>query len=303
LSQQILVPLDGSTHAAHALPWAIGISAKSGATIHLVLVHEPDEYSEYAGAHFEDYDQEGKAHETDYLDGVRKKLVGDFAGTVELHHLEGVVQETLTAEAERLGIDLVVMNAHGWGYTSRALLGSVSDYLMRHLHVPLLLLHSHASHGALHRPVLFRRVLVPLDGSELAASIVPRAEALGKLWNAEYHLVRVVAPATPFGGLLGTTSGAGGAALFEKSRDDARRYLESIAARMRDRALTASTQVLVHRKSAAAILQEANTAECDLIAMSTHGRGGLSRLVMGSVADKVVRAADAPVLVYQPAES
>jgi nucleotide-binding universal stress UspA family protein len=300
LSRQILVPLDGSTHAAHALPWATSIAAKCGATLHLVLVHEPDEYREYASAHFEDYDHEAKSQETAYLDGVRKKLAADFSGDLQVHHLEGVVQETLAAEAVRRDVDLVVMNAHGWGYTSRALLGSVSDYLMRHLNVPLLLLHSHVGEGPLHRPISLRRVLIPLDGSELAASILPPTEAIGGLWNAEYRLVRVVSPPPGLGGgLLGGETRASDVPV-EKSKDDARRYLESVAGQMRDRSLAVTTQVLVHRKVAAAILQEAAAADCDLIAMSTHGRGGLSRLIVGSVADKVVRSAEAPVLVYQP---
>lgn len=291
MSQQILVPLDGSTHAGAALPWAMSIAVKNGATVHLVLVHEPEEYRDYAGAHFEDYDEQSKAQEASYLEGVREQFSRDFAGQLKVHHLEGVVQETLSTEAVRLGIDLVVMNVHGWGYTSRALLGSVSDYLVRHLNIPLLLLHAHSNGDALPRAVSFKRVLIPLDGSELASSILPVAESVAGAWQPEFRLVRVLAPPSHLSSGPGT---------IDEPKLEARRYLETVAGPLRDRGLKATTEVLGHRKVVAAILQEAAARECDLIAMSTHGRGGLSRLVLGSVADKVVRSADIPVLVYQP---
>lgn len=300
--RQILVPLDGSPQAELALPFAVGIAAKSGGTIHIVLVHEPEAYSEYAGAHLEDFELEGKSQETVYLNTVREKLSAEFDGKLEVHHLEGVVAETLTAEVIQRGIDLVVMNSHGWGYTSRALLGSVSDYLLQHLHVPLLLMHSQAGGGPLNRAVSFRRVLVPLDGSELAAAVLAPAQALAALWDGELRLVRVVSPPGQFGGLGGLigAEAAAGAAALQKAKDDAQRELDSVAGGLRDAKHAASTQVLVHRKVAAAIQNEALAAECDLIAISTHGRGGLSRLLVGSVADKVVRGAEVPVLVYQP---
>jgi nucleotide-binding universal stress UspA family protein len=299
--RQLLVPLDGSTHSEIGLPFALSIAARCGATVHAVLVHEPEAYSEFAGASFEDYDQEGKSREEAYLAGVRKKFGGLFGAKLETHHLEGVVEETLAAEVSQREIDLVVMNAHGWGYTSRAVLGSVSDYLIRHLQVPLLLMHSPAVGGQLERPITFRRILVPLDGSLLAAAALDPAQDLGSLFASEYRLVRVVSPSGILGGLLGSEPSAENPQVLEQARQEARKYLEPIAARLRDERKTASVQVLVHRKVAAAILHEAVAAECDLIAVSTHGRGGLSRLLVGSVADKLVRGADVPVLVYHPA--
>jgi nucleotide-binding universal stress UspA family protein len=298
--REILVPLDGSPHSETALPVALSIAAHSGATVHAVLVHEPEAYSEFAGASFEDYDQEAKSREEAYLSAVRERFGGRYGAKLEVHHLEGVVQETLAAEVDERPVDLVVMNAHGWGYTSRALLGSVSDYLIRHLQVPVLLMHSQVNGGQFERPISFRRVLVPLDGSLVAAAVLDCAQALGGLWNSAYRLVRVVSPSGALGGWLGTEAGESDPARLEKSQAEARAYLEPIAARLRDQRKTATTQVLVHRKPAAAILQEAAASECDLIAISTHGRGGLARLLVGSVTDKVVRGADVPVLVYRP---
>lgn len=299
--QRILVPLDGSPQAEHALSWAAAIAAQSGATLHLALVHEPDAYTEYGAASFEDFDQENKVHEAAYLNSICQRLAAGSGIAAEVHHLEGVIENTLVAEVAARKIDLVVMNAHGWGYTSRALLGSVSDYLMRHLEVPLLLMHAQAQvrGGDWGRPLGIRRVLVPLDGSELAASILAPAQAIGDLWNAEYRLLRVVvAPAAVFEWLGNDPSIE--QKLMEQARTKAERYLEAAALPLRSQHRPVSTQVLAHRKVAAGIVQESATSQCDLIALSTSGRGGLPRLLVGSVADKVIRHADTPVLVYRP---
>ncbi len=300
--RRILVPLDGSPQGEHALPLAAVIAEKSGATLHLVLVHEPDAYTEYGAASFEDFDEESKAKEVAYLNAVLERLTSATSITAEVHHLEGVIEETLAAEVTSREIDLVVMNAHGWGFTSRALLGSVSDYLMRNLEVPLLLMHAHDQSGeeGPSRPTSIKRVLVPLDGSELAASILGPAEQLGEVWDAEYRLVRVVPAPSSLFGMLGSDKGASDAALLEQPRQNAEQYLEKASAALRERNHTVSTQVLVHRQAAAGILQEAAESGCDAIAISTSGRGGLSRLLVGSVADKVVRGAERPVLVYRP---
>jgi nucleotide-binding universal stress UspA family protein len=301
LYQRILVPLDGSPQAEHALPWAAAIAARSGATLHLALVHEPDAYTEYGAASFEDFDQENKVHETAYLNSICQRLTVNSGITAEVHHLEGVIEKTLAAEVVARKIDLVVMNVHGWGYTSRALLGSVSDYLVRNLEVPLLLMHAQAQvrGGDWGRPLAIRRVLVPLDGSELAASILAPAQALGDLWNAEYRLVRVVVAPSAVFEWLGNDPNTE-QEMLDQARVKAERYLEATAHLLREQNRPVSTQVLAHRKVAAAIVQESATSECDLIALSTSGRGGLPRLLVGSVADKVVRHADTPVLVYRP---
>jgi len=303
LFRTILVPLDGSPLAEHALPFALSIAAKTGATVHLALVHVPDAYGEYAAPHSDDFDEEAKAREKAYLDCLSGKVAKVFKGTIQIHHLEGIVQETLVEEVAQRGIDLVVMNAHGWGYTSRALLGSVSDYLMRHLDVPMLLMHSEVAMSELNRTISFHRILIPLDGSDLAETMLEPALGLGAIWNAEYRFVRVLAPPSQhLAGSLGDEVQAPHQGIVDATTRHWEAYLEKMAHRLRKESLTAETHVRVNRKVAAAILEEATITGCDLIAISTHARGGLQRLLLGSVADKVVRGAHTPVLVYHPAK-
>ncbi len=298
----ILVPLDGSPLAELALPFALSIATKCKATVHVALVHVPGAYSDYMVDHATDLDRDAKDREQAYLDALRARLAKAFVGKFELHHLEGIVPETLVEEVVERGVDLVVMNAHGWGYTSRALLGSVSDYLMRHLDVPLLVMHSQAMNSELDRTVSFRRILVPLDGSELAEAILKPAETLGELWKAEFRLVRVVSPPLHLLGSIGDVPHGHHQAIVDATKKQVGGYLETVADGMRKQTLAVQVGVPVNRNTAWAILEEARATDCDLIAISTHARGGLPRLLFGSVADKVIRGAHTPVLVYHPHE-
>ena len=91
-----------------------------------------------------------------------------------------------------------------------------------------------------------------------------------------------------------------GQASEEQLRTEARDYLEGVAGRLHQRGLAARTRVVVHEQPAAAILDAARDQAADLIALTTHGRGGLARLILGSVADAVVQGAATPVLVSRP---
>jgi nucleotide-binding universal stress UspA family protein len=221
-----------------------------------------------------------------------------FRGPLRVQMLEGLVPETLTQEVAERGADLVVMNAHGWGYVSRALIGSVSDYLMRHLNVPLLLMHSDRPPSDLTTEVACQRGLVCLDGSELSEAILPSALAIGRQWKSHFRLLRIVAPS--YGWVQAQMAPADDQQV-DQATTAASTYLDVVAQPIRAASLRVETRVLTSRNIAADILHDADASRCDWIAISTHGRGGLSRLLLGSVADKVVRGAHTPVLVYHPA--
>jgi len=134
-----------------------------------------------------------------------------------------------------------------------------------------------------------RNILIPLDGSALAEQVLGPALDLARLVEARCVLLRVVEPrSSPHNG---TPDG---------SRKEAAAYLERVAARMREQGVSAQARVVVARHVAEAILEEAAAQGSDLIALATHGRGGLTRLLRESVADHLVRAAASPVLVYRP---
>lgn len=298
--RKILVPLDGSPLGEHALPFALGIAKACGAQVHIALVHVPEAYSDYEAPGAEDLGIEAKSREQAYLEALARRLGGMPKGTIHVHHLEGIPQETLAAEVVQREIDLVVMNVHGWGYLSRAITGSVSDYLMRHLAVPMLVMHARDSSTDLARDSAIKSILICLDGSELAETIIRPAVALGSLWNARFDLVRVASLAGPLAVGGGEEAQATRRHLLDKASKDATAYLKGVAQRIGQGGSSTQIHAPVHANTAAAILETAKTTACDAIAVATHGRGGLSRLLLGSVADKVMRGADCPVLVYRP---
>jgi nucleotide-binding universal stress UspA family protein len=145
-------------------------------------------------------------------------------------------------------------------------------------------------------------VLIPLDGSPLAEQAVEPAVALGGLTQADFTLVQAVEPEVLIGddlGGFGTVTA--GLADLEQMEEQARGYLEGVARRLRARSLRVRTSVVTGKHPVAAILQGAREHGADLIALATHGYGGVTRLLLGSVADKVVRGAPTPVLVFRPA--
>ncbi|HUG56046.1 MAG TPA: universal stress protein [Candidatus Limnocylindrales bacterium] len=147
-----------------------------------------------------------------------------------------------------------------------------------------------------------RAILVPLDGSELAARALPYAESLARALHARLVLVRVTPSLEHVVARTAATDPSGGAVfvdmtpLWEKDRAEARAYLEAAAAELRGRGIDADARH-AEGDAAAEIQRLARELPADLVVMSTRGQGGLKRLVLGSVADAVVRGAVAPVLL------
>jgi nucleotide-binding universal stress UspA family protein len=156
---------------------------------------------------------------------------------------------------------------------------------------------------------MYERILVALDGSALAEQILPHVEALSKAFRSKVMLLRVTEPPerliTETAGTL--PMGVPGSPvldvtpLVEEQRREAVSYLTSVAERLRGQGLTVE-QAQPEGSPADMVLQQARDAGADLIAMTTHGRGGLGRLVFGSVADAVLRQAPCPVLLVRGQE-
>jgi len=156
---------------------------------------------------------------------------------------------------------------------------------------------------------VYGKILIPLDGSKLAEGVLPYVEELARRFQSEVTLIQVVAPLSK---LVAETvpaslepTGAGAAVGLEAAaeavkaeREGARAYLEGVAERLKAGGITVQVEV-VEGMAGDAVVDYAHHHELDLIAMSTHGRSGLGRLVYGSVADHVLRHAGAPVLLIR----
>jgi nucleotide-binding universal stress UspA family protein len=289
----ILVPLDGSTFGEHALPLALSVARPGGAELHLVHSHVAD----LLRTDGEKLDAEQQERERAYLSGVAERLAASSGGPITTALLDGPVAEAIAAYAEAEGIELVVLTTHGRGAFSRAWLGSVADRLLRRLPMPMLMVRPHeAAPAEIASPPRISHLLVPLDGSKLSEGILPHALALGRPSGAAYTLLQVVElPLTDYG--FGT---------FPLSAIDidariaaAHQYLGRVAAPLQAEGLQVMTNVIVGWP-ALSILDYARDHAVNLIALATHGYSGAARLFLGSVADKVLRGAAVPVLLWRP---
>jgi nucleotide-binding universal stress UspA family protein len=288
--RSILVPLDGSLFAEHALPLAMGIARRSQATLHLIHVHDPcdDRLLTYYTL-----DPAVERSERAYLAGLARRLAAVSGLSICTAVVGGEVTGSLQEQARRREAELVVMTTHGRGPLSAFWLGSVSEQLIGLLSVPLLLVRPQAVVPSLENEPELKRILIPLDGGELAEQVLEPALDLGALTGAAYTLLRVERSVPEY------RIDVPGAAW--QQWEAARSYLDAVARRLRARSLTVQTCVVADTRIAAAILVAARAAGADAIALATHGRAGVQRLLLGSVADKVLREAMAPVLVYHPA--
>ena len=145
---------------------------------------------------------------------------------------------------------------------------------------------------------MYRKILVPLDGSEMAEAVLPHVEMLARANGCEVVLLRVALnPAYQFA----MTDPAMLGVLVSDMQADAEKYLQRVTAQLQERGLTVSAET-AEGYTAECILQVAQEKGVDLIAMSTHGRSGVARWLIGSVADRVMRTAKVPVLLVRPAQ-
>lgn len=290
---RILVPLDGSAFAESALPLAFTVSDSCGADVELVTVHEPvpsfayDEWKSAAEEWSENYLEELKSRAS--------RAGGRIVTTV----LSGRVAEALEERAREVDADLVVMATHGRGALTRAWLGSVADTFLRHAPCPVLISRPEEADGG-SPPWEPETILVPLDGSELSESILERAVEFGEPFEARLVLTRIVAYPVEVASPYLPHTVQMNQEIVEDARKGAESYLEQRAAPLRERGFTVECEARIDNQAGHGIIKVAEEQEVDMIAMSTHGRGGVARAILGSAADKVIRGAHRPVLVYRP---
>jgi nucleotide-binding universal stress UspA family protein len=299
--RSILVPVDGSRLAEQAIPTAIAIAKRTRARIRLVLVHRElhplplvDSGETYTRTRLS-----MEKADSDYLRELVETLRPEMGRSLTFALLKGPVAPTLARYATDIGADLVVMTTHGRGGLRRAWLGSVADELVRTLELPVIIIRPTVD-GAAPAPIKLSKIGVPLDGSPLAEAVLGPVTDLARVWGSEVSLVQAVRPIVltsdpqlPFP--------AGYADQETRIRRDmAQDYVQDVADRLRADGLKATGVALLGGGVADTLLDFFQSEQIGLAAISTHGRGGLRRLVLGSVADKLVRAATMPVLVLRP---
>jgi nucleotide-binding universal stress UspA family protein len=268
--RSILGPLDGSRSSEGSLPFAAKVARTTGGKLHLAHVHVPYEPEsllantqfQYEGVNVDEYDSESREREEKYLSSLAERLSGEGTPT-DATLLEGTeVADRLSHYAEEVETDMIFMTTHGYSGVNRLWLGSVADEI-----------------------------------SELAESVLGPATELARATNAKLTLVHVV----PSGEM---SSWPVLAPLRERPvppLDRAETYLGGIAEELRLKGVDVETRAEHGNVPATVIHHVADHVGADVIAMATHGYGGLKRTLLGSVADKLLRSSTLPLLIMRPA--
>jgi nucleotide-binding universal stress UspA family protein len=296
--RSIMLPLDGSRFGEQALPFATKLATRCGATLRVVHVHQRNSDGEwdlltpfrYEGVESAERDWDGAdlIHEEQYLAGR--------ATGAECKVIEGSVIESLEREIADSDPDLIVMATHARLGIAKAFAGSVADKLLRDVHKPIVLIRvpeTQRADGHLRTD----HILVPLDGSSMASSVLKHALSMALPEDTRITLLRVVTPvyaATELG-VVGEND-----TIMAERVDMAHDYVNGIADQLRVEGYVVDSDVLISNSPADAILRYVHEKECDVVCMATHGRSGVTRWLLGSVASKVLHSADVPVLLYRP---
>jgi nucleotide-binding universal stress UspA family protein len=303
----VVVPLDGSVLAERALPLAKAFLPANGELVLIQVLPESGALTELATADLltpAELEADQHAEARGEMESVAQRLRGEGV-PARVQVLEGDPVQVITRVAAKLEAELIVMATHGRGALQRLAHGSVADGVSRHATTPVLLVRvrNASDHDLADAPV--RRLVIPHDGSETAAQAVPVAVKYATALDVPVLLVRAVSPS---GDVPMSFSPAGGpdavsAAVYEEvledQEDDALASLDAVKTEMVNQGIAVTAEVMVG--TAAAVIQELHTPG-DVVVMSSHGRSGIGRWLLGSVAEKLVREGTAPVIVVPAAD-
>lgn len=288
MPQRLLVTLDQSRFSEFALARAASlVRAGDRVTLATVVDTLPD-YPEYAEPL-----RKGVAA---YHDEVRKLYFGPDVD-VRSEVIRGRPDTELITLLRQIEYDLVVAATHGRGPFNRLWLGSVAHALVRQAHIPVLLVRpDEETEPVAGVDARIRSVSVPLDGSRSAEAALQALPLIRLPEDGSVHLVRVVVPPDVLPPAYVPVPRSDDD-LLEQHRKAAKDYLCRTAKGLSEKGYDVDVEVPFSSSIATAIVDTAQRAGCDAIAITTHGRGGLARALLGSVSDKVMRASTLPVLM------
>ena len=292
---RILIARDFSSVSERALRYAFDLAARTGADLHVLhaeVLHEGGE----------DPDRPAP---TDGLDAIRRELAdqerspgADALDAVSVH---GAVERDVAAGpailnyADEHGIDLITMGTHGRRGARRVLIGSVAEEVVRQSDRPVLTVRgkqdaSFAATGAVNR------ILVPVDFSDHSREALLYARELAALYDAQVDLLHVIEERLPPAYYVG-----GVKSIYDTNPDIEDEAVDALTSFAEETAGPEGTVVphAVPGSASSAVVEFVEEHDIDLVATSTHGRTGLDRFLLGSVAEKIVRHVHCPVLTVK----
>jgi len=301
--RSVLVPLDGSPFAEQALPWAVAIARAARARLRLALVHQvppPPPLDEVSSRLYVQIELALRKSQGEYLRRIAERIRREHQVQVAKAMLQGAPAPALGEYVRDVGADLVVMTTHGLGGIRRAWLGSVADRLVRSLEIPMLLIRPSEDAATMAEVPGVAEILVALDGSRRAEAVLPPAAALAKLLGARLSLVQAVYPVAMVTDPPTSFPTELDEELTRLRRREAQDYMDGVAEDLNAQGVPASGAAVLGGSAFDTIQDAARAPGTGMVALATHGRGGMRRLVLGSVADKLVRGGELPVLITRP---
>jgi len=283
--KEILVPLDGSGEAESVLPYLRDLAPRFDSHVQIFGV--------------------GIGRKTRRVNRLLEDYINRITNSLQSDNIEaepviryGIAADKILDFTLEKEIDLIIMATHGRSGITRWWMGSVAEKVISEATAPVLLVRSKRPRktGATGKLHFLHKILAPLDGSDIGEAALPYAETLAINSRASVDLLQIISPpGTVEASLLG---GPDWRKFIKAMHDAGENYLKSIAKRLSGNGIKSAYEV-VTGDPAGKIVEYAEDKQASLIAMSTHGRTGLARWVLGSVADKVLHSARTPILLVR----
>jgi len=301
---RMLVPLDGSETAEVVLPYAKEIAGQLGTEVVLLHISSPG---------MKDFQPMIRT----YVEHAAEKVQSVAATTqqgrpskpLKVHGelVVGYPEEEILRYIDEKAIDLLLMASHGRSGRKRWTIGSVAERVLRSARIPALLVPAGVPGQVPFDQWPTRSLIVPLDGSELAEAVLPHAQTLAGVTNAQVVLLRACEPPamptyySPELSEIPLHWGQYAQQETARCKEVSTKYLASVEERFRTAGMGVRSEILVG-KAADEIVSYASKTPYSLIVMATHGRSGVSRLVYGSVALSILVGVSNPILLIKPAK-
>jgi nucleotide-binding universal stress UspA family protein len=298
--EKILVPFDGSQISEAILPYArfLGDQLKLAVElIHVIDTEMPLSASAADQGRYQEFISAEGASSMAYLKNIATSFAASTQVDCRVEH--GKPAEVIVDKAAGNSRTLIAMTTHGRSGINRWWLGSVADKVLHAAANPLLLVRGGDQTPA-HGAGMLKRVLVPLDGSPLAETVIPYAAELAQKIGFEIILMRVFGVPVP---VFAEDYGPYVEELWNQVEAEAEKYLDEKAQQLQAQGLSRIAKVATAGFAAEKIIDSARERADCLVAMCTHGRSGMNRWVMGSVTDRVVRHCGDPVLIVRAPSS
>ena len=290
--ERILVPLDGSPMAEQVLPYVSALGKAFGSSVTLYRAFDPVDEALSDPEHGVYIDRLASAFRNtalDYLGRVKSSMT-ELGDSVTTSAHEGDAASLIVNEAANDPNTLIAMSTHGRSGITRWVLGSVADKVLRAAGNSLMIIRARPQEGFSPGLVATRSerwstsvqidtLVVPVDGSPMAEEVLPHVTAMSKAIGAKVSLVRV--------------------ATSQDGQAEAREYLDQVSERLGQEGVSSVEGQVLRGEPAGALLDMLQSSSNTMVTMTTRGRSGLERWVLGSVSERVVRYSGTPVLIVR----